>query len=189
MEKLLLALNGVVQLAVGITMFALLWVIIFKTVEKIPFLAGKLVGATVATCVSLLSVIGMLRFLGARDGTYNSAHETGGDSSNVNCILLPYAALGIAILLLALYLFVSRLLGRDKSRKSPTDTERRSESIFHLNRGNGNKPPEVKAAEASREIPMMHESSRAPKRTDRPSGKHVDQNDGRKGTRSSKIKR
>ncbi|MHC4680389.1 MAG: hypothetical protein ACYTEK_17010 [Planctomycetota bacterium] len=64
MEESLLALNGFVQLVVGTIIFTLLWVVIHKTLKEITFFKDKAVEAIVATCVSLLSVIGMFQFLG-----------------------------------------------------------------------------------------------------------------------------
>ena len=55
--------------------------------------------AIVATCVSLLSVISMFRFLTAGNETYNVSERIGGEGTNLDFILLGYAALGITIVL------------------------------------------------------------------------------------------
>ena len=188
MEKSLLALDGFIPLVVRIAIFTLLWVVIFKSLKVGHFFRGKAVEAIVAMCVSLLSLIGMFRFLGAGNGTYNVSERTSDQDANLDTILLPYAALGITIILLALYLFAISLFRRDKSRKPLTDIERRPESVSHPNLGKSDKLPEVRAGEALKEIAMRQNNSRSLKLTNRLLGQRVRHSDVRKDRKSNRIK-
>jgi hypothetical protein len=142
----------------------------------------------VATCVSLLSLICMFRFLGAGNGTYNVSGRTTGQSTNLDTMLLPYAALGFALILLALYLFASSLFRRGNSRKPPSDIERRPKLSFQPNLGKGNKPPGAMVRDAGGNIAIRQRFSRVLKPTDRLRGEPVDANDARKGTKSDRTK-
>ena len=188
MEESLSAFNGFVPLVVGIAIFILLWVIIFRTLRDVAFFKGKVVEAIMATCVSLLSVTGMFRFLGVGNGSYSVSRETGGDSTNLDIILLLYAALGITIVLLLLYLLPGKLLGSDKPKKSLRDAERRTESAFQFDLGKGDRPAEDNLGKALKEMRMARDNSRGLKPIDRRPGEHVHQNDIRKETKSNRIK-
>ena len=144
--------------------------------------------AIVATCVSLLSVIGIFRFLGAGNGTYNVSERTGDKGSNLDAILLGFAALGFTIVLIALCLLASKFLGNDKPKKSLSDAERRTEPVFQLDLGNGDRPAEENLEKAFEEKGMARDNSRALKPIDRALGERVHQTDIRKETRSNRIK-
>ena len=101
---------------VGIAIFALVWVVVHRTLKEMHFFEGKATIAIVATCVSLLSVMGMFRFLGAGVGPHSVSEEAGGQGTNLDFVLLPYAALGIAIVLLAHYLSGAKLLRNGKPK-------------------------------------------------------------------------
>jgi hypothetical protein len=188
MEKSILALNGLVPLVAKIAIFVLLWVVIFESLKMASFFRSKAVEAIVATCVSLLSVISMFRFLGAGNGTYNVSEKTGGDGTNLDIILLAYAALGVAIVLLSLYLFAGKFLGNDKPNKSLRDAERRTESAFQSDMSKGDRPAEENFGKAFKERGMARDNSRRPKPIDRPMGERVHQSDIHKKTKSNKIK-
>lgn len=79
--------------------FVILLVVIFHTVSS-AFGLGKIGSFFVSLCVSILAVIGMLHFL----------------KGSIGVILLPYAALGIAIVLITLVSFFCRYLNKGKER-------------------------------------------------------------------------
>jgi hypothetical protein len=188
MEESMLALDGFVPLVVGIVIFILLWVVIYKTLKEVAFFKGKAVETIVATCVSLLSVIGIFQFLGAGDRTYNVSERIGGEGMNLDAILLGYAALGITIILLALYLLASKLLGNDKSERSFRDAERKTEPTFQLDLGKGDRPAEENLGKAFKEKEMARDNSERLKPIDRPLGKRMHESDFHRETKSNRIK-
>ena len=81
--------------------FIVVLVVAFKALQ--PALGfGRMHSFILAVCVSMLAVIGIVRYLG----------------NSVEMLLLPYAALGIAILLLLLCLFISKSSRAAKNRLS-----------------------------------------------------------------------
>jgi len=188
MEKSLLALDRFMPFVVGSAVFALLLVMIFKALQETSLFRGKVATAIVSACVALLSVIGMFRFLGARDETHNVSEKIGGDGTNLDMVLLPYAVLGIAIILLAIYLFASKLLGSDKPKKPLHNAERRAESAFQLDLGKGDRSAEEHLGKALKEMAMTQNKSRSPKLTNRLLRERVDQSDTSKETKSNRIK-
>jgi len=177
-----------VPLLIVIAVFILLLVFVFKSLRGVPFFRSKPVEAIVATCVSLLSVIGIFRFLGTGNETYNVSEKIGGDGTNLDFVLLPYAVLGIIIILLFVYLFADKLLGNDKPKKSLSDAERRTKSVFQSDLGKGDRPVEENFENASIVRRMARDNSRSPKPIDRPPGERAHQSDIRKETKSNRIK-
>ncbi|MHC4538685.1 MAG: hypothetical protein ACYS74_02755 [Planctomycetota bacterium] len=188
MDKSLLALDGFILFVVGATIFALLWVIIYKTLKEVAFFKGRVVEATVATCVSLLSVIGMFQFLNTGDGTYNILQRTNGDGADVDMILLPYAAFAIALLLVALYLFARRFLGTEKPERFFHHAERTAEQALKLDWGKGDRRVKEKGTRRLREKKIIRGNSHSLRLMDRPRGKPLHENDSDKKTKSNRIK-
>jgi tetrahydromethanopterin S-methyltransferase subunit C len=114
MEPLIDALAGIVGLIVGAAIWAVLFVVILHVLKE----ASPFTGWTryvIAACVSLLSVIGMFRMLRGSVSPEQSAR----DRNPMGFILLPYAAMGIAILA-TLLLLLLRKLARRRTSKLPT---------------------------------------------------------------------
>jgi hypothetical protein len=188
MEKSLLTLTEPFLALVGIAIFVLVWVVVHRTLKEMHFFEGKATIATVATCVSLLSVMGMFRFLGAGVGPHSVSEEAGGHGTNLDFVLLPYAALGIAIVLLALYLSGARLLRNGKTKDSLGRAEDRTESVFQPYSGKGDKPAEWKVGRPHRGSMMSQDNCPSPPPTDRLLGKHGEKSDVRKKTNSNRMK-
>ena len=188
MEKLLLALNETFLPLVGIAIFVLVWVVVYRTFKEIQFFGSLASIATMATCVSLLSVIGMFHFLGAGVGPDSVSEKAGDQATNLDFILLPYAALGITIVLLALYLSGAKLLRRGKPKDSLGPVEDRTESAFQPYPCKGDKPAEWKVGKAHRGSMMIQDNCPSPPPTDRLMGKHVNHSDDRKEIKSDRMK-
>ena len=113
-------------LLVGATIFVVLYVVtnaaLKSQLQGLPETARRIL----AVCVPLLAVLGMFHFVSAPADTPSSRpHE----KSAVGFILLPYAAMGISILLILLFLFFRRFLGGDREshRGDSSPTSRREE--------------------------------------------------------------
>jgi hypothetical protein len=187
MEKSLLALNEPFLPLVGIAIFVLVWVVVHRTFKEVPLFEGKATAATMATCVSLLSVMGMFHFLGAGVGPHSVSEKAGGQGTNLDFILLPYAALGIAIVLLSLYLYGAKLLGKGKPKDPLGHAEDRIESLFPYS-CKGEKPAEWKVGKAHRGSMMIQDNCPSPQPTDRLIGKHGHHSDARKEIKSDRMK-
>jgi len=188
MEKSLLALNEPFLPLAGIAIFVLVWVVVYRTFKEIQFFGSLATIATMATCVSLLSVIGMFHFLGAGVGPHNVSEKAGGEGTNLDFILLLYAALGITIVLLSLYLYGAKLLGNGKPKDSLGHAEDRTESVFQPYPCKGDKPAEWKVGKAHRGRMMIQDNCPSPPPTDRLMGKHGHHSDARKEIKSDRMK-
>ena len=188
MGKSLLALNEPLLPLVGIAIFVLVWVVVHRTFKEVPLFEGKATTATLATCVSLLSVMGMFHFLGAGVGPHSVSEKAGGEGTNLDFILLPYAALGIAIVLLALYLSGAKLLRNGKPKDSLGHAEDRTESVFQPYPCKGDKPAEWKVGKAHRGRMMIQDNCPSPQPTNKLMGKHMHHSDARKEIKSDRMK-
>ena len=92
---------NILKIMVLVPIFIILWVVIFHTVRS-AFDFSELCSIILSVCVSLLSVIGMDHYL----------------RGSVEVILLPYAAMAIAILLTLLFSFVGKHSKEAKGRWS-----------------------------------------------------------------------
>ena len=188
MEKLLLALNETFLPLVGIAIFVLVWVVVYRTFKEIQFFGSLASIATMATCVSLLSVMGMFHFLGAGVGPDSVSEKAGDQATNLDFILLPYAALGITIVLLALYLSGAKLLRRGKPKDSLGPVEDRTESAFQPYPFKSDKPAEWKVGKAHRGRMMIQDNCPSPQPTNKLMGKHMHHSDARKEIKSDRMK-
>jgi hypothetical protein len=188
MEKSLLALTELFLPLVGIAIFVLVWVVVHRTLKEMQFFEGLASTATVATCVSLLSVMGMFHFLGAGVGPHNVSEEAGGQGTNLDFVVLPYALLGIAIVLLSLYLSGDKLLRKGEPKDSLSHAEDRTESVPQPYPGKGDKPAEWKVGKAHRGSMMRQDNCPSPQPTDKLLGKRVHHGDARKETNSNRMK-
>jgi ABC-type uncharacterized transport system permease subunit len=113
----------------GLPVLVILFVAI-STALKQAFLFGRN-ASVVALCTALLCMIGMSRTFLPADAAKDISGRSG--PMGVDFVLLPYAALGIAILLMLLLLMLSgRRTHRDKLHKAAKDIVRRSEPACGL---------------------------------------------------------
>jgi len=104
MEHLLGSLTGVVGLLAGAAICVILFVAILRALKRASLFSGSAT-YVVAACASLLSVIGMSRiFVGATGRSPGAGRE-----NLLEFLLLPYAAMGIAMLLVLLLLLLRRM--------------------------------------------------------------------------------
>jgi len=82
----------------------LLFAIILEVLRKMSFF-NSATGVVVAFAVSLLSLMGLYRFLLLSGEGHDLPGRGGGPGTGFDLILIPYAALAIAILVMALLLF------------------------------------------------------------------------------------
>ena len=114
MDTLMSSLGGMLSLLVGAVIWAILFVVILEVLKKAsPF--SDWATYVIAVCASLLSVIGMHRMLAGAP-----SHSAGSDEKDpFGFLLLPYAALGIAMLIVLLLLFLRRILpARHRKRQA-----------------------------------------------------------------------
>jgi hypothetical protein len=105
MEMSQAALSGPLLLLVGGLLFVLLFGAIQQALKISSFFRGPS-SYVIATCVSLLCMISLFRpFVRGKVVT------RGGESGVVDFIMLPYAALAIAVLLVLLFLAFNRVFG------------------------------------------------------------------------------
>jgi hypothetical protein len=105
-----------VLVLIGGAIFLLLFAIILEVLRKMSFF-NSVTSVVVAFAVSLLSLIGLHRFLLLGSYGHDLPGEGGGPGTGFDLILLPYAALAIAILVMALFLFLSRILRRRSKKR------------------------------------------------------------------------
>jgi len=109
--------QGVLGLLIGVAIWAILFVVILEVLKKASPFSGWTC-YVLAACVSLLSVTGMHRML--------AGHPAGGESHGredpFGFLLLPYAAMGIATLIVLLLLFLQKLARRRTSRLRTSET-------------------------------------------------------------------
>ena len=105
MDSLSNVLSTGMGLLIGIAIWAILFVVILEVLKKAsPF--SDWATYVIAVCVSLLSVIGMHRML---VGVPSHSPDTD-EKDPFGFLLLPYAAMGIAMLIVLLLLFLRRIL-------------------------------------------------------------------------------
>lgn len=119
MSDLIGSVSSIIALLVGVAVWAILFVVILEALKKSsPFASWTCY--VMAGCVSLLSVIAMSRMLGGSAPLAQGA----GDDGIPWLILLPYAAMGIAMLVMPLLLSL-----RKRARRTTTRPPTRE---FHL---------------------------------------------------------
>jgi tellurite resistance protein TehA-like permease len=134
MEQSLGSLTGAVGLLAGAAIWAILFVVILGALKRASLFSGPAT-YVVAACASLLSVIGMSRIFSGGPGRSAGA----GKENLLEFLLLPYAAMGIAMLLVLLLLLLRK---RRPDRERPRHP---SEPIFGDARGRHKKPPPADA--------------------------------------------
>ena len=160
-----------IEIIVLLSIFVMLLLVIFKPIKS-AFNLNTFPSCILSVCVSLLSVMGMFHFLGAGFGPNSVSEKAGGEGTNLDFILLPYAALGITIVLLALYLFGTKLLGNGKPKDSPGHAEDRTESVFQPDPGKWDKPAGGKVGKAYRDVMTIQDNCPCPQPINRLMGKY-----------------
>jgi hypothetical protein len=96
-------------------MFVIVFICVRKAVKEMSFFSDA-AGWAVAFCVALLSIMGLLRFLGSPGLAPHSGGEPRETGGLIDVVLLPYGVLALTILLAFLLLGASRVLrGREPS--------------------------------------------------------------------------
>ena len=189
MEKSLLNINDTTLFLVGMTISLLVWMVVFMTIEKIHFFKNQASTAVIATFVSMLSGIGILLFLGSGVGPHNVPEKASGEGTNLDFILLLYAALGIAIVLIAFFRFGVTFLQKVQPKGSLGHAEDLTKSVFRPNPGKGDKPAIEKAGKSHGGSVMIQDNCPSLPPTNRLMGKRVHHSDARKETNSNRMKR
>ena len=111
--------------------FIILFTTISMVLKQASFFNGK-ISAVVTLCVSLLGIIGLLRFFRVGDVTYNVSEKSDSQGTNMDIILIPYAALAVAILVMSLLLFLSRIFRKRSKKKHYREFYRGVERSYRL---------------------------------------------------------
>ncbi len=96
-----------IETIVLVSIFVILLVVIFKPIKS-AFNLDTFPSCVLSVCVSALCIIGMRHFL----------------KGSIEVILLPYAAMAIAILLILLFSFIGKHFKGEKGRLSDYTTHR-----------------------------------------------------------------
>jgi len=116
--------------------FVILYVVISHSLQR-SALFGKNATIAVAFCATFLCVLGLYETLAPRGNTDQT--DVGGGGTGFDFLLIPYAALALAILAMFLLLFIRKLLGHDDGRKPHPDTFSRKKTSY------GGKNPAMKS--------------------------------------------
>ena len=106
------------------SIFVILFVTILKVLKEVSFFKGN-TAVIVALCVSLLSIIGLSQLVAGGNSLQEVNNNVGRTGSILEFILLLYAALGIAILLLLLLRFIAKIFRSERVKKYSEETKRR----------------------------------------------------------------
>jgi len=117
-----LLLSGFMSVPAACAIFALLYMTISVTLKQASFFKRKM-SAIVALCVSLLGIIGLFRFFGTADKAIDVVDKSDSSGTVLDVILLPYAALAVAVLLLFLLLFLSKIFQSGKLKRHFNEIE------------------------------------------------------------------
>ena len=96
------------MLMAAIVMFIVLAAIIYRAISEIPLFA-KPVAFFVAVCMALLCLIAMTDFIAVKAAEHQSQTASHIIDIRLDCILLPYASLALAIIFLPLVLLFIRI--------------------------------------------------------------------------------
>ena len=110
-----------ISLLIGAVIFLILFLAILEVLKKHSLFSGATLHI-LAVCVSLLSVIGIFRIFVEAEGP----SDVSGKEDPFSFILLPYAAMGISILIILLIMFLRKTLGvrRERSERSAISDHR-----------------------------------------------------------------
>ena len=118
MERSIFVLHEFILLLSATVIFTIIFVIIHKILKQMSIFQGPAV-VIIAICVSLLSVIGLSRFFVIADVACKTTENR--RDITLDFTLLPYTALALAIILVLLLSFVSRIFKNHKINKLRKD--------------------------------------------------------------------
>ena len=116
----ILSIEGVFPYPFIALIFAILVIPLFIAIQKMAIFNGK-TNIVMAICVCLLCIIGMLELLPSTQPAHMA--ESSKDYHKLDFLLLPYAALGITLLLIMLLAFITWLI---RKIKAPIDFNKNS---------------------------------------------------------------
>lgn len=121
--------------------FLIVFVVTYQALQKTKLMENP--GAFVlAGCVALLSVLGLPRLTAVSPPMSSQDRVVAGDNGWIDFVLLPYGALAVALVLVILLAWLSRLLQQHGGRKAIAPGPRRSERIgAHTRIQKGDSPP------------------------------------------------
>ena len=122
MERSIFVLHELILLLSATVIFTILFVIIHRILKQMSIFQGPAV-VIIAICVSLLSVMGLSRFFVIADVTSKTTENR--HDITLDFILLPYTALALAIILVLLLSFVSRIFKNHRMNKSCKEIPRK----------------------------------------------------------------
>jgi len=122
-QGLVLAFSEPMFFASMAAIFILLFVVIHRVLKEVSFFKGA-TAVIVALCVSLLSVIGLSQFIPGGDGLRAVRDNEGRTGGILDFILLLYAVLGIAIILLLFLKYIANLFRREEVKRYSKETKR-----------------------------------------------------------------
>ena len=144
---------GIGVVAMLCAMFVIVLVCVHRAVKEMSFF-GDAAGWVVAFCVALLSIVGLVRFLGSPRPMALPGGEPKETAGLIDVVLLPYVALALTILLVLLLLAVGRVLhGREPRHPLEPARSRRTIAEPHVQRGNNHRR-ETKPSESSKTRPI-----------------------------------
>jgi len=121
MNTLILGLTGFTSICL-IAIFFILVIIIYQTLKNVSFSDNRGANFLISVCVTFLSIIGMLKFFTHRDSIEIASNVN--EDGVFNFLLLPYAVLGITIIIVLLLKFIlgaSEKYGSRRSNKEYTN--------------------------------------------------------------------
>lgn len=126
MQAFVGSVSSIGTLAILGAMFVIVFVCVQKAVKEMRFF-GDAAGWAVALCVTMLSIIGIVRFFGSPKAVASSEAQTREADGLLDFILLPYVALAAAVILVLLLSAVDKLRpGRKPQRQLSGRTKQRT---------------------------------------------------------------
>lgn len=112
MNTIVLGLFTGIHLLCLIAIFVILVMTIYKVLQEASVFNSTAASVVIAVCVSLLSISGMVRLFKPGNGIYVASDDSVNENVGLDFLLIPYIALGIAIIVVLLLKFIF-----DKSEK------------------------------------------------------------------------
>ena len=123
MKEYVLAISGPISLLCVAAIWGIIFITVWKVLLQMPVFKGG-TAMIVALCVSLLSIIGLSTLVAGGDGLREVNGNGSRTSGNLDFILLSYAVLGIAILLLLLLRCIAKIFRSEKVKRHLEETKR-----------------------------------------------------------------
>lgn len=124
MKLLLLIYNNPFVMLVLMAVFLIVLLVSFESLKKMSVF-GQRTAFIVAVCVSLLSILGLVRFMETPKAAPQTAQNEPGVYINLDFILLPYAAMALAIILTLLLRWIAGRPREHQTKRFEKDTRSR----------------------------------------------------------------